>query len=324
MAGKIMISRYAGKCRKCGNAIPAGERVQWQGKGRGVIHYPSCQKSEPEAKQKTQDGRLVQFPFGELREAYMNPNFRHARPSNNSRLDECKRIHWADASWAGCSIAEMQGYLQNGYKVEQLGSPPTDLLPKRKRRRLLFTEDGEVQVDLALSGFDYPFLEWEKRERKPGMRVNIGLAFSCGTDTAVVAAYETWCARMLYTLEEIGYDLEINVSVPVTSMSNQSNERTDVLLKVKGENEASDFTQWSALFSPGGFRHLGILSMQLASDKLGEDCTGFHGYPVKDEWGIEFDSDQRTMKVQCSSGSSQFPEAMMTERFTQIMSGQSG
>lgn len=347
---KVMVSRFAGKCRKCRTPISPGTRVTWLGHKHGVTCYPSCDERQPEnetprdepapeiPKQETplppikkveRETEVTTFEWSELKSFYAND--KHPELTRSANREWWNRFvpKWekndgsSTQGGTGCKRSEMKTWLQSGFHVEGLNSPPGDLMPNRERRRMLFTEDGELQVDLALSGFDYPFLEWERRERKPGMRVNVQLNFASIVDQREINKYQLWVARLLYTLEEIGYDLEVNVAFKGSHLFGGNPDKVKaVLIRVKGENEASDFSQWSALFSPGGWRHLGFTSILMANDRHGTDI--FYGVNRNHDspWGISFDSETRTMEITCDAmGSRPFPEGEMTERFQGIMQG---
>jgi hypothetical protein len=75
-------------------------------------------------------------------------------------------------SFSGCTTAEMRDWVANGYVA-----PGMDVKPVRNarpRRKLRFAEEGELQVDMALSGHDTPFLDWGKRTRTAGAQAEGG------------------------------------------------------------------------------------------------------------------------------------------------------
>src|SRR3954469_21470080 len=57
-------------------------------------------------------------------------------------------------SFAGCTREEMRGWIDDGYMDAGMGiNPKANTRPRRKMR---FAEEGELQVDMALSGHDTP------------------------------------------------------------------------------------------------------------------------------------------------------------------------
>lgn len=325
---KLISLRYAGHCRKCGKEIPAGSQALWYGHRHGVSHYPSCSPETPDAKPqrpKTNE-RVFIIDWGRVRDTYLSL-------INKTKTPEqvCKRSHnqsvlaqeygkWARGDdWTGATGEQMKSWITSGFHVPGIENATPDLIPLRTRRRLKFDEDGELQLDLVYSGFDYPFLEWEKRARKPGMRLEIGICFSAHTQASVISHYERWIAQALTTLEESGYDLEVTISGAVRDSwkGNPGIERT--LIRVKRENEASDFAEWSALFSPGGFRHLMFLAMILAADDSGQDIEWHLGIPFGLDWSISLEEQTRTLTLDNPKSPASFPEATMTEQFISLI-----
>lgn len=322
MRKKISL-RYKGHCKSCGKELPAGSDAYYAGRRMGVFCYPSCSPdSQPLPVPENKD-RRVSFDFSEIKRAYwdISQDAIVKVADNRERLSE-QRVSWStDSGFYGCNAEEMNNYLVRGFPVEGLNSVDMDLLPTRKRRRVIFGEDGELDIDLALSGFDYPFLEWEKRERKPGMRVDIGMDFNAHVPADVIVQYQKWAARLLYTIEEIGYDLEVNLILRTLRSWKglPPNDIYTVAIKVKKENEASDFSQWSAALSPGGFRHLGFLSIILAGERMGKGTQIGLGSAVPSAWGAEFSSETRTLTIRQGNDGMPFPEAMMTEKLSALL-----
>ncbi|HMF61040.1 MAG TPA: hypothetical protein VK595_11755, partial [Vicinamibacterales bacterium] len=89
--------------------------------------------------------------------------------------------------WVGASIPQMTGYVDDGYLVD--GMTVKRGAYARPRRKMRFSEEGELQVDLALSGHDTPFLNWGKRTRQQGLTVDVELAVRAGTPAAVLRDY---------------------------------------------------------------------------------------------------------------------------------------
>lgn len=324
---KLISMRYRGKCRKCRQEIPAGARAYWYGHRQGVSHYPDCsEKPKPEPtpipdKPRDLPKDSMTLEYSEVVETYRNPATPF--PVNSSEVnryrEDWKRGRAGGTTGESCTTADMLEWISSGYHVPGMTNPPGDLMPTRKRRRLLFQEEGELQLDLAFSGYDYPFASWEKRERKPGMRVNVQMNFAWVVPQTVIAEYQRWVARLLYTLEEIGYDLEVNASMVCENLWRGSGKQS-LNIRVKRENEASDFANWSAMFSPGGLRHLFFLAVFIANEKRGERTPpGIGRNDMSAPWTLEFDSDSRTLYIRNGQGQSSFPEAEMTEKFTRLM-----
>jgi hypothetical protein len=324
---KVINLRYADKCRKCGVSISAGSQAYWHGKRFGISHYPRC-TSEPDAKPtkpKTNERTFI-IDWPKLREIYLGLIDGSKQPSDVVKRDHNAKhlaMHlkgWTtDWKWYGASGQEMKTWINSGFHVPGIENANPDLIPHRKRRRMRFGEEGELQVDLALSGYDYPFLEWEKRERKPGMRLEIAVSFSAITNASVIAQYQRWIAQAISTLEETGYDLEVNLSNEVDNSWMRSYGREKTMIRVKRENEAIDFAQWSALFSPGAFRHLMFLAKIIGADEAGQDADHGLGSPIGLDWKVTLDEITSTLSIRNPTAPSSFPEAAMSEEFIKLV-----
>lgn len=218
---------------------------------------------------------------------------------------------WRDVGrFMSSPVSTTVGYVRNGYDV-MTGGRDFDIAPVRKRRRLVRGEEGELDLTLAWSGATDPYLDWEKRERKPGLRVNVEFSFNWRMPAATVAAFGKWVAETLAGLEQRGYDLEVTLDVTST-------ERPG-FIRVKKENEASDFRNWSALFSPDGYRTLGLHSLHVIAGQNKERCAAGHGNSAwRRAWGVSFDQDSRTLGIKLDYMAEQFPADRMTEQLSNL------
>lgn len=314
MRDKLISLRFAAKCRSCGKQIQAGERAYWR-KGYGSRHVDcNPQSDSPEI----ETGEVTVLDYATIRDRFKAVVAEDSYPvsieGNRKRLSDLKRSEWTRPDWTGCTIADMKDWIANGFKVAELSDLHPDLIPVKPRRKLKFDEDGELQLDLVFSGFDYPFLEWEKREKKPGIRVNIGFTFDCGVSARMVADYATWLARALTTLENEGFDAEVNLRMTLTDLWS-GGPLHSVEIRVKRENEAADFSQWSAIFSPGGFRMLGFVGLVMAADLNKRTATGHLGFPkTANDWKVSFDAETRTLAVENPDGGrGEFPTQRLTD-----------
>lgn len=219
------------------------------------------------------------------------------------------------SNWHGATVGEMAEWLRHGYHVGELladlGHAPT-----RKRRRLRFDEEGELQVDLALSGFDYPFLTWEQRERKPGLAVVVEIGFLGNAAAQAIADYGRFVARTIATLETAGYDLDAQVTSRAAGCLHVP-DGLRVNIHLKRENEASDFAAWSAMFTPGTHRMLVFGARALAAERLGLKLKGAGGSTMSG-WGIRWDADTRTLTFTCDSRGHEFPEQDIAARLAEL------
>lgn len=329
MADRRIVSRYGGTCRKCGKSVASGETVYWN-KGRGISHI-SCVDSNPKPTDnkpnQTDDSGLPLFQetWGELKAAFLtaleNPSKVFKRAGNVRNYNSLKRQTWeGNPRWTGCTIADMKDWLANGFQSDSFLNIG-EMIEARPRRRIKYSEEGEFQYDLMRSGFDYPFLEWEKRERKPGLRLDIPYTFVCMTGATLIAEFARWLAKVTYTLETEGYDLEIGIRFDSESVGPRHPKQA-IRIVVKEANQAQDYAQWSALFSPGGWRMLGFTALIQAADDIGCDSDSGLGYGLNrnvHSWGMDFNSDSRTLKLQVPWSPRDFPAEMMDELLKQAL-----
>lgn len=310
---KMITARFAGKCVKCGLTIEAGRKAYYR-KETGMRHLscnpPAGTVSAPAFT------HTATLDFSDVRSTFervVDGNPAASKRAGNRDLHSAHSSTWAKGgSWVGASVEDMKRWLSAGFPVENLAGIEPDLITPRSRRKMKFGDDGELQLDMMWSGFDYPFLEWEKRERKPGMRVEIGFVFNAHISADVIAQYARWVAQALSTLENEGYDCEILVSVATNDMHSGGGS-TNTLMRVKRENEASDFASWSALFSPGGFRMLGFTALVMGADQLGFTAKSSLGHAMANrDWDCSFDNENRTLRILNHQNPSDYPHERMT------------
>lgn len=324
---KMIVLRYASKCRKCSGSIGAGEKAVWLGSGSGVQHV-TCQNFNAEpAKPKAQPKEMQTLTFDYLELTRHWEAFRHdpmsvyTDPENSSAGISLTSSWDTEGRWVGCSPAEMAEWISSGYHVEGL-SDVSSLIPAKPRRKLRFAEEGdELHIDLAWSGVDEPYSEWEKRVSKPGLSVEIHMTFSAGFSTKTIVAYQRWIARALQTLDENGVDMEVNI-VNRTRGANEKRygEITNTLIRVRKPGEAADFANWSAMFSPGGYRMLGIMSTGIQVDRQGGRVSHGYGMPMDyGSWEVAYDDERNVIVIGNHNGGGEFPEMEMTDKLRSVL-----
>lgn len=329
---KLITLRFQSKCRKCGDTLAAGSRALWLGKGRGVSHELCPRSSEPEkAKQGREGAHDYTIDYSELRELFPkfveNPMNVYRRPQNEARGKSLVE-DWKMGDWAGCSIPEMRQFIDEGYRVDGLDNV-TSLIPARPRRKIRYSDEGdEMLLDLAWAGSDTPFMEWEKRVAKPGLSVEIHMTFSAIVSSRLITAYQRWIARALQTLDESGNDLEVSLVINGTGTFVESRQASALKVRVRNAGEASDFANWSAMFSPGGFRMLGIMAIGIHADRAGYTIN--HGYGQSDpygEWTVAYDDGRNVIVIGNKDdydSRAEFPEMEMTEKLRNVLAKLSG
>jgi hypothetical protein len=217
------------------------------------------------------------------------------------------------SSFSGSSGDEMVEYVRDGFRSEDFAHA-TDTFEGADRRRIRFDEEGELDLPLAWSGHDYPYLAWENRPVKPGMKITVEMAFLASTDSKTITEYGAWVAGVIAKLEQDGYDLAVSIVCP-SQQGVYAGARTQQMeCIVKREGEASDFTEWSAWFAPGAFRILGFTLRAMHCQKLGRKLSAGYGRSLNGQWGIEWNEAERHLTIKRPPHATDFPEEMMTDR----------
>ena len=218
--------------------------------------------------------------------------------------------------FAGCTVPQMDEWIDHGYKAAGMEIKPA--ANSRPRRKLRFDEEGELQVDMALSGHDTPFLNWGKRTRTPGVKLKIELAVRATTPASVLRDYAEWLSALVAGMQGKGFDLEIDVVSRAKSVIAQSSAQVDVGIRVKKFGRKSDLRSWGAIFSPGGFRRLIFLARIMACEANGKVASSGFGGSFGPEWGVDFDPKTRTMTVRCAASTARFPREEMDRQLGEL------
>lgn len=222
-------------------------------------------------------------------------------------------------SWIGASADEMFDWLNNGFRSPEFPIGE-DYTPHRQGRKLMFADEGELDLALAWSGHDYPYLRWSEIERKPGIRIEAQMNFGGFVDSKVIAEYGAWLAGLLEGLETQGYDIELDLVSLTRSKYVGSHGGIDkTIIRVKRENELSDFTEWSPMFSPAGFRMLFFTAYAIGAEKLGKILSLGHGMPTGNRFRAEYNAETATLFLGSHKDSVSFPMERMTREVNEVM-----
>jgi hypothetical protein len=265
------------------------------------------------------DPRIGRIEFSELRKNFLGYIDGSIRPKDRYIADmvtKWKGRNYDEKRFYGAYLEEMRTWIKQGYKPPRTGNP-ADYTPKVEKRRLIATDEGgELDFTLAWSGDPMPFREWEQRTNRPGLKLVLDYAMNCGTKAHVIGEYTAWLGGMISGLEIAGYDMEIAIRISVMGLmvGDPGGKITHTDIIVKHEGKASDFSQWSAMFSPGGFRMLGFAALGLHATEAGERCEDGLGYPYGTEFDAEFDAKSRTLHIHTPAHADAFPIDAMTEK----------
>lgn len=256
------------------------------------------------------------------------PHLRRKREFNHQTqeyeyVEPCAYCKWMSGhAWDGGPIGNTFEYLRNGYRAPEFEHSAAYVpMADAKHPRWAEEPDGEIDLGRLYGGYDEFYLVPADEEKKPGVRVMIEFAFACGVSSKTIEKYGAWCAGLLGALEATGYDLTVDMWTPLDNLFSGVPGRHNVLTRVKRENEVSDFTEWSALFSPTGYRHLGFMAKLVAGNKIGHTCNGSLGTTLGGfTWGLDYDKEESILKIRVDQrgsdryGGDSFPVERLNEQ----------
>jgi hypothetical protein len=245
-------------------------------------------------------------PFADIKSAFL------AAIEDGTTLDPHQPINteiydWHEnptkrSKWAGGSAATTAKNLREGYFAKAFAHSAEYAVLSDKRRFCYDEDDGELDVDRVFDGFDDVYLTRDIHESRPGLRLMMEFTFSWQVSADIIAQYGAWCASLIKSLEASGYDLVIDLWINVDQLfAGEWDRHTNVLIRVKRENEQSNFTEWSALFGKTGWRHLCFLGMCVAGNKVGKRVDGGFGMTLgARDWNVTYDRDNQLVTVNCN------------------------
>jgi hypothetical protein len=220
----------------------------------------------------------------------------------------------------GCSGAQMQGWLEDGYYVDtgdfqmpsgdaEIANPFVDLVE----------EDGDLIVSAALGGDDLMYAQWQDMESRRGLTIRACVGMHAGTDASVLAAYYGWILKVVQAAEARGVapDVELYFTARNPYVRSKGTLRVRVPL-VKG-GEIVDAVAWRAFLTPGAFRSLGFVALGLAADRIGRGLSAGMGAPMNKSWRVEFTDD--VLDVECPGGAESFPDEAMDMKLEKAYAG---
>jgi hypothetical protein len=210
----------------------------------------------------------------------------------------------------GGTIAETCDWIRNGYHVPGLQIGDIDYAPRRRKRASWSEDDGDIDVGRLHAGADAFYLTRAEKLARPGLAVEVGLSFFGGVRPEILTAYGRWLASVISSLEADGYDLEVALFNRCDEVFRGRNAAQTVRMIVKRPNEVSDFTSWSAMFSPSGLRRLMWTAKCLAADRCGCECSPSFGVPRHNGWSVNLDN--YTLTVEPHTGARSDPSAELT------------
>lgn len=216
--------------------------------------------------------------------------------------------------WRGFSSGQLKRWLTEGYQTEAIHGLADFIPPIREKRKFIFGEEGdEFHFDIAAGGDDNYMSHFTKRDAIAGIRLEFTIGMHGHVRAETVNAYQAWLCRVAYSIEAGGVDAEITVNCPTLRLFNQDMRTVfPNVIRVKKENEVSDFLSWSAMLSPASFRGMMFLVFMLHGEARGYDVANGLGKENPRGWGVEFEPVSSTLAIYCDPDATGFPEEKMT------------
>lgn len=247
-----------------------------------------------------------------------------SNPSNRQKILDCCK----GDSWRGYTTNQLKRWIGSGYDSESIRGLGDFDPPLREKRRYRYCEDGdEILVDRALSGDDNYMAEWTTRENIPGVALEAEIMFAGSVNAEVVNAYNVFICRSVLTLESAGIDAEVTLKFSSDEMGSGDGLFYHSIVKVKKENEATDFRSFSAILSPAALRTFGFSTLLIHADANGRDGSwsigrGNRGKDAinSDRWAIVWNEERRVLEFFCPySGVGKFPEEDMQRQLREAL-----
>lgn len=216
---------------------------------------------------------------------------------------------WRSERFCGMSPEAMSDAIDHGYVVPGM-DVKTGRQTRDRRKSKLSEDEGELLVDLALSGHDRPYMHRPKVKRQAGLTINFELAMTAATPASVLSDYAQFMASLVAGMQAKGFDLAINV-VSRAKQVGVKGEATQTTVKVKRFGKRSDLKSWGAMLSPGGFRMLIFCGRILTCHANDRVCDTGMGCSYGPAWGLAFDAKDRVLTVKCKASSSRFPREQL-------------
>jgi hypothetical protein len=206
-------------------------------------------------------------------------------------------------STGGATKTECVEWVKRGYKADALKIKHPS--PYDQKKKVRWNDwDGDPDLGRALAGFDKYFYGQTKRVSKPAMTVNFEYYFSGDLPHSTVQEFGSWLAQLFTALEQRGYSLAVNAVAGI----NRDNPRR-VELRVKNHGERSDYTEWSSIFSPIGYRIIMFTAIIRACEEAGARANSGLGGPFSSSPGVDYDKETRTLSI--TAGNQRFNKDRM-------------
>ena len=216
----------------------------------------------------------------------------------------------------GYTKTDLRSWIRNGYSADF--STSLAATPVREKRRYEYAEEHEeIHVDRVLSGEDNYMGGFTRRTIIPGVAVEADVMFSSATPARVVTAYNVFLCSVIQSLEMSGIDCEVTVNFQSNGSIGGSSANVANVVRVKRENEASDFGSFSPMLSPAALRTFGFAAIITHNEIRGTLAPWGLGHGHGDNaFRVEYDEKTGRIRLRCQyHGAMEFPKMKMEEEF---------
>ena len=218
--------------------------------------------------------------------------------------------------FTGDSEAGMHDKLDNGYRVDGMRLKGKNT--RTRRRNKWSEENGELHYERVLAGEDAILRERAPRKNaQRAIKLEIELAVRANTPTSVLADYAVWIGKLITGLEGGGFQTQIDVVSRCRALTPAA-KQFDTHIRVKQFGRKGSKRSWSALLSPGGFRHLVFCARILGCEQAGVPASSGMGASFGPAWDLNWDAKSRKLTVKCAAETQRFPAESMDAMLAQI------
>jgi hypothetical protein len=200
-----------------------------------------------------------------------------------------------DGGWLGATQDDTVKWLKHGFKHDGLKVKTAD--PYERSFKTRWNDwDGDPDLGRAVAGFDRYYFGRTKYTAKPALTINFEYYFSAAFSIDLITSYGSWLAQLFGALEQRQYSLEVNA---VAGINRGNPARVELQMKKHGER--ADYTDWSAIFSPAGYRVIMFSAIVRACELAGTSADYGLGGPHNGRAGVTYDEDAHTLNITCGN-----------------------
>lgn len=287
----------------------------------GQTHHPRPEL--PIKYRREGNADVFTLEWADVRQGYLDYTEGKRTPRGN-RLRRWIENWNSGQSFYGPTGEQVRTWIREGYELPELKGTA---LPTEQATAVDWEfndTDGEFQQDLWDSGDAEYYLDSTTTASPSGISIRFGNGFLGDVQAGTISQYGAWSGSLTEYLRNQGFDLDIRIRQTGRNRYSNSSGTThhDTVVRRFGEIDVP--SDWSVLFSPACYRHLGFFTTALVGEQKVEGADGkpHHrnacaGGSTSPGWDIKWDAETRTLEVQVNSRGghgSFFPADEMTAK----------